>query len=233
VSVPARRDASRAAAHDASPEYSRDACAWCRNPIPEDARSDSITCSQRCRQARWRFNRQVEQLEAAAQPKRLAIADPPYPGLAFYYRDHVDYGGEVDHASLLQELDAYDGWALCTSAQALPAVLSLASSYDGWRVAAWVRGSRAGESTGPLSSWEPVVYKPARSVVSGDQPDDALVFTARPRTTDPRRVIGAKPAAFASWVFQLLAARQGDELDDLFPGSGGIGRAWRAACATG
>lgn len=47
-------------------------------------------------------------------------------------------------------------------------------------------------------------------------------------TTLPGRVIGAKPAAFARWIFQLLGAAPGDTFDDLFPGSGAIGRAWHA-----
>ena len=34
--------------------------------------------------------------------------------------------------------------------------------------------------------------------------------------------MGAKPAAFCWWVFDLLGALPGDELVDLFPGSGGI-----------
>lgn len=50
---------------------------------------------------------------------------------------------------------------------------------------------------------------------------------ARPRLTDPARVIGAKPARFARFVFELLGATAGDQLVDLFPGSGGIGRAWQ------
>lgn len=56
---------------------------------------------------------------------------------------------------------------------------------------------------------------------------DALVHVSHPRLTDPARVIGAKPATFARWMFDLLGALPGDELDDLFPGSGGIGRAWQ------
>ncbi len=40
-------------------------------------------------------------------------------------------------------------------------------------------------------------------------------------------MIGAKPAAFCRWVFDLLGARPGDHLDDLFPGSGGVTRAWK------
>ena len=56
---------------------------------------------------------------------------------------------------------------------------------------------------------------------------------ARIRTTDPRRVVGAKPAAFCWWLFDLLGALPGDELVDLFPGSGGIGRAWRLYASAG
>ena len=38
---------------------------------------------------------------------------------------HPDYGGDVDHAALIDRLAAYDGWALSTSAEALPSVLAL------------------------------------------------------------------------------------------------------------
>ncbi|PKQ20170.1 MAG: hypothetical protein CVT66_06200 [Actinobacteria bacterium HGW-Actinobacteria-6] len=55
---------------------------------------------------------------------------------------------------------------------------------------------------------------------------DSLVYRPGVRTTDPNRVIGAKPAVFIRWVFDLLGALPGDELVDVFPGSGGVGRAW-------
>jgi hypothetical protein len=35
---------------------------------------------------------------APGRPFRLAYADPPYLGKAWLYRDHPDYGGEVDHS---------------------------------------------------------------------------------------------------------------------------------------
>jgi len=47
-------------------------------------------------------------------------------------------------------------------------------------------------------------------------------------TTLPGRVTGTKPAAFCAWIFALLGAAPGDTLDDLFPGSGAITRAWAA-----
>lgn len=66
---------------------------------------------------------------SSSAPRRIAYADPPYPGLARrYYRDHPDFRGEVDHAELIRRLCSYDGWALSTSAAALPAVSAVVGS---------------------------------------------------------------------------------------------------------
>lgn len=208
------------------------ACAWCRGPIFANARRDSITCSKRCRQARWRFLRDVGTGTAGLEPLRLAYADPPYPGLAYkYYKDHSDYAGEVDHAELLSRLATFDGWALSTSAAALPDVLALCPR--GTRVAAWVRGEAGfAKSNRPLNGWEPVLYYGGRAVQSEADVRrvDTLVYHAHPRLTDPDRVVGSKPAVFIRWMFDLLGAQQQDTLTDLFPGSGGVGRAWAAFC---
>ena len=165
-----------------------------------------------------------------ATPLRLAYADPPYPGKAHLYRDHPDYAGEVDHVALIARLAAYDGWALSTSATALPAVLPLCP--PGVRVAAWVRGERPGRSRWPLNAWEPVIYTGGRQQVSRDtratRRVDAVVHGVTPLATLPGRVMGAKPAAVCRWVFELLGAAPGDTLDDLYPGSGAVGRAWAA-----
>ena len=160
---------------------------------------------------------------------RFAYADPPYPGQSGLYRGHVDYAGEVDHPSLIAGMTDWfpDGWALSTSSESLRDVLAV--SPPGVRVAAWFRGERPTASYRPLSTWEPVVVfggRPHLSPVDGRRVD-ALIHVSRPRTTDPARVIGAKPAAFCYWLFDLLGARPGDELADLFPGSGGVARAWQ------
>lgn len=210
------------------------ACAWCRGAIATTARSDAVCCSVRCRQARHRFLRDVGRAAAVAdgRPLRLAYADPPYPGKAGLYVGHPDYAGEVDHGALIRRLaSSYDGWALSTSAAALPDVLALCP--PGVRVAAWHRGERPTRSRWPLNGWEPVIYTGGRQQAScvDARRVDSLVHVSRPRTTDPARVVGAKPAAFARWVFELLGARPGDELEDLFPGSGGMARAWVAFVA--
>lgn len=238
-------------------------CAWCRGAIPAASRRDALCCSKRCRQARHRFRSGVGVApDVGRDVLRLAYADPPYPGLSRrYYGNHPDYAGEVDHRRLVEQLDAYDGWALSTSARALPEVLALCP--PGVRVAAWVRGERPTRSAGPLNAWEPVIYFGGRRDVSrfttvthdasrrpGERVAEDLrdasrmaavdasrgsarrvdVLTYRPgaRTTDPARVIGAKPAAFCRWVFDLLGAQPQDDFADIFAGSGGVMRAWAA-----
>lgn len=244
VSLAADLDASRRPHLDASPEVLGDAssvpagatraCAWCREPIPTGKRSDSLTCKKACRQAIHRFRHgvgtaDVSRGDRALQARRLAYADPPYPGLAGYYRDHADYGGEVDHVELVGRLQDYDGWALSTSARALGDVLAICP--PGTRVAAWFKGERPTPSYDPLSAWEPVLYRPGRRLLTDLAPGrrrrvDALMHGVAPYTTLPGRVIGQKPAAFCGWLFDLLGALPGDTFDDLYPGSGAVSRAW-------
>lgn len=57
---------------------------------------------------------------------------------------------------------------------------------------------------------------------------DVLTYRPGVRSTDPDRVVGAKPAVFCRWMFDLLGAEPQDEFTDLFAGSGGVMRAWRA-----
>lgn len=209
-------------------------CGWCEQPIRPEARSDAVYCRTLCRQAAHRFyrGRRVQASVAAGRRLRLGYADPPYPGLARrYYRGHPDFAGEVDHARLVEQLaDGFpDGWALSTSSAALRDVLPLCPTSV--RVAAWFRGERPTRSYRPLAAWEPVIYCGGRAQLSDvdERRVDALVHVARARTTDPHRVVGSKPAAFCWWLFDLLGMRPGDELVDLFPGSGGVARAWAYA----
>jgi hypothetical protein len=150
----------------------------------------------------------------------LVYADPPYPGRAHLYADHPDYAGEVGHAELVARLVGYDGWALSTSAAALRDVLALCPADV--RVLAWVKNTvRYG--------WEPVIVASARPP-AGNLRDwihcEPEGFTWRP--IPDSYVIGQKPEAFSRWVFEWLGARPDDTLDDLFPGSGAVGRAWDA-----
>jgi hypothetical protein len=217
-------------------------CAWCAGPIPEGARRDAVTCRKACRQARHRAaghasrNTTVRAVAPAggrdtSRPRRLAYADPPYPGNARLYRGHPDYAGEVDHAALLSRMATnYDGWALSTSARALPQVLALAVAQGlPVRVAAWVRQPRPHATARyPLNAWEPVIYVPVTQHRGAGvaRRIDVLQHGVMPLTTLPSRVIGAKPPAFCAWLFDLIGAEPGDEFDDLFPGSGVVAKVW-------
>lgn len=227
-------------------------CAWCEGPIPARARRDALTCSQPCRQARHRVTRYASRAPRAnpsrpdpgLQARRFAYADPPYPGKAHYYQGHPDYAGEVDHAVLLSRLATYDGWALSTSAAALPSVLALAVAQGLTpRVAAWIRGPRPHATARyALNAWEPVIYQPVALDVArdashvdarhveprGERRIDVLTHGVSPMITLPGRVIGAKPAAFCRWMFDLIGITAADQLDDLFPGSGMVARTWEA-----
>jgi hypothetical protein len=92
-------------------------------------------------------------------------------------------------------------------------VVACASPSPLVRVAAWLRGERPTVSYRPLNISEPVVCRGGRAYPSPVDARclDALVHVAWVRTTDPRQVIGAKPAAFCWWVFDLLGALPGDE----------------------
>jgi hypothetical protein len=209
-------------------------CAWCQKSLA-GLRRDAKFCSKRCRQASHRFNAGARTIATrrpveVGRTRRFGYADPPYPGRSGYYRHHPDYGGEVDHRELIAALtDGFpDGWALSTSAHALQDVLSWCPRTV--RIAAWVRGPRPTASKVPLTTWEPVIVHGGRPQLRPaiDPRLDSLVHGVTARTTDPNRVTGAKPAAFCYWLFDLLGAQPGDELVDLYPGSGGVSRAWTA-----
>lgn len=62
---------------------------------------------------------------------------------------------------------------------------------------------------------------------------DVLTYRPGARTTEPGRVIGAKPSVFCRWIFDLLGAEPQDEFADLFAGSGGVMRAWNTFAGKG
>lgn len=155
---------------------------------------------------------------------RFAYADPPYPGKAGYYPEQA----EVDHQALVERLvaDFPDGWALSTSAEALQHVLTLCPA--GVRVCSWQRAVRPTRSRRPISAWEPLIVQGGRELpLDGPQAvRDALAYGGRFRAF-PGALVGMKPPQFAVWMFCQLGVRAGDELVDLYPGSGAIGAAWR------
>lgn len=216
----------RSCSGDASLPEQRRVCGWCGGDIPAGARIDSITCSRKCRQSRFRFLARGLSRAPADEPARFAYADPPYPGTASkYYKDEPTFAGEVNHAELVERLcsGGYDGWALSTSARALRDVLQLCP--PGARVCPWVKPIGASPNTyGPHNCWEPLIVVGGRFLRGGVR-DWLRAQPARGGGELP----GRKPASFCAWLFDLLGMQPGDELDDLFPGTGIVLRAWRVA----
>lgn len=188
------------------------ACSWCREPIPAQARADSVFCGRKCRQAAFRIRRRSAIELDDTKPKRLAYADPPYPGFAWLYKDQPSYAGEVDHGALVASLERYDGFALSTSAKTLGEVLALFTVPV--HVCAWVKPiGVSGETFGIHNTWEPLIVKPARELRPGKR--DWL--SAQPARGGGSTLIGRKPEAFAVWMFELLGAQPGDALERLVP----------------
>lgn len=160
---------------------------------------------------------------------RLAYADPPYPGQSKkHYADHADYAGEVDHAELVARLEAeYDGWILHTSSTALASILPLAPTA---RVCIWTKTFCAFKRNVPLAyAYEPVLIRRLRkqTVDGGEIMRD---WIAEPMTMK-RGLAGAKPERVVHWALRCAGAERDDEVIDLYPGSGAVGRAvetWRS-----
>jgi hypothetical protein len=162
---------------------------------------------------------------------RLAYADPPYIGCAHLYRDHPDYAGEVDHEALIARLVAEfpDGWALSCTSNSLRYLLPLCP--EDVRVGAWVKPFHAYKrGVRPAYAWEPVIYRGGRNKnhpppAKGGEATTPKDWVAA-NITLQKGLTGVKPEAVCFWLFDLLNLQAGDELVDLFPGSGAVADAW-------
>lgn len=159
---------------------------------------------------------------------KLGYADPPYIGCAHLYKGHPDYAGEVDHAALIERLEAeFDGWVLHAGATAKSmAVLGPLVERTGARWCNWSKSFAAFKRNVSVAyAWEPVIIKEARKpVVSKRQINRDYILAP---ITMKRGFTGAKPEAVCHWAFELLGARPDDELADLFPGTGAVAKAWK------
>jgi len=169
---------------------------------------------------------------------RFAYADPPYLGCCDLYDHHHGDDGRCwddpeTHRLLIERLiDEYpDGWALSLSSPSLATILPMCPAEA--RVAAWVKTFCAFKrGVRPAYAWEPVIFVGGRNPSRGHKhapppkggkqntPKD---FLAAPITLK-KGLTGAKPEAFCEWVLDLLNFQPGDELVDLYPGTGIMGR---------
>ena len=78
---------------------------------------------------------------------------------------------------------------------------------------------------GVAYAWEPVI-------VRGGRPRTRQQATVRDwvaaNITLERGLSGAKPQGFCCWLFSVLNMEADDDFCDLFPGTGGVAKAWQA-----
>jgi hypothetical protein len=165
---------------------------------------------------------------------KLGYADPPYIGCAHLYADHPDYGGEVDHAYLIERLETeFDGWVLHAAAtpRSYAVIVPIIERIGGVRICQWVKSFSAFKRNVSVAyASEPVFIKAARKpVVSKRRVMRDFVETeaVKASITLKRGLTGAKPEEVCHWAFELMGARPEDDLNDLFPGTGAVGRAWQ------
>jgi hypothetical protein len=159
------------------------------------------------------------------KPMRFAYADPPYPGYAGYYKNDPR-AAEVDHAKLIGDLYAQfpDGWALSTYTNQLRNLLPLCN--EDIRTLAWVKPWCSWKPGNRVTyAWEPVIVHGGRKKLPGR--NRTVRDWVAVNMTQGTGLIGAKPRKFAQWVFDVLGALPGDELVDMYPGTGGVTRAWK------
>jgi len=173
---------------------------------------------------------------------KLCIADPPYLGRAVrwygvggcgdgngkgqadQHPDAAIWDNSETHKQLIRDLEReYDGWAIAMSVHSLSTYLDVVEtdSRNGIRVCVWHKPASITSGNRINNNWEPVlirVPKDRKGYKSG------LVRTTDVLTANPprHRFRGAKPNEWTNWVLDLLGYRYGDEVTDLFPGSGAV-----------
>jgi len=160
---------------------------------------------------------------------KFAYADPPYlgQGQKLYGAHHPEahIWDDIDaHRDLIAQLerDYPDGWALSASSPSLASILPLCPATV--RVCAWVKPFAAFKANvGVAYAWEPVI-------VCGGRKRERIEPTVRDWLAESitlrRGLTGAKPERFCRWILSVLNAQPGDEVVDIFPGTGVMGRVW-------
>jgi hypothetical protein len=155
-------------------------------------------------------------------PMRFAYADPPYLGMGKYYPQHPEartWDDPETHCALIGrlELEYPDGWALSASSSSLHTILPMCPPDV--RIAVWVKPFAAYKANVRIAyTWEPVIFHGGR-ISSKDGAPVGRDHLSQVITLQ-RGLIGAKPERFCRWVADLLGYKDGDTLDDLFPGTG-------------
>lgn len=164
---------------------------------------------------------------------RFCYADPPYLGCGKkryggMHEQAADWDNPERHRQLVEQLcgEFPDGWAMSLHSPGLRTILPMCP--EDCRVAAWVKPFAVFKPNVTVAyAWEPVIFR-------GGRKRSRAMPTARDwvracitlKTGCP----GAKPEGFSMWLFDLLNMEPGDEFVDMFPGSGGVQKAWDQFC---
>ena len=154
---------------------------------------------------------------------RFAYADPPYytMGKKMYGSLHSEaaiWDEKATHIELIDRLlDEYpDGWAMSCN----PANLHwLLANRENIRICAWAKTFHQIRGTTNQFAWEALL-------LYGGRKDNNRKPMVRDWLSCPiamrKGLQGAKPDAFNNWVLDLLNYKDGDQLDDLFTGTGSM-----------
>lgn len=162
----------------------------------------------------------------------FAYADPPYLGMGKMYAalhsEAMIWDDPETHRRLIERLaDEFpDGWAMSCTSTSLRTLLPMCP--DKCRVLAWCKPFVAFKDKTLAYAWEPVIFRGGRKRTK-QQPTqrDYFVGSNPPKVNKPENFVpGMKPRTFCRWMFEVMNARPGDSLDDIFPGSGAVSAAW-------
>ena len=164
---------------------------------------------------------------------KFAYADPPYIGQAKRHYSHDPLCAEVDHAELIERLcrEFPDGWALSASSSSLNQIIPILPK--GFRIAVWCKSFCAFKrNVRPCYAWEPIIFYGGRNPMNGHRamiPErNGKQLTPKDFIVEPitlkKGLVGAKPEKVCRWILDLLNAQAGDEVVDLYPGTGIMGR---------
>lgn len=156
---------------------------------------------------------------------RFAYADPPYLGCAVKLYRHLhgaaaEYDSVTGHGDLIARLVAEfsDGWAMSVNTPSLKDILPLCPREC--RVMSWVKPFASFKpGVGVAYAWEPIIVCGGRRRTK-DQP--TVRDWIAENITLKRGFTGAKPRKVVLWLMEVLNVQPGDEVVDLFPGSGAV-----------
>jgi hypothetical protein len=170
---------------------------------------------------------------------KFCYADSPYLGCCSYYgHNHGDgtrpfdgmcWNDRKTHTALIGWLESEypDGWAYSASS---PSLRVLMDSFPmDCRIGAWVKPFASFKpGINPGYCWEPVVFVGGRK--RGRKADTVRDYVSANILLE-KGTPGAKPPAFCNWIMDLMGFEDGDQMDDLFHGSGSFARARDARIA--